>query len=60
MLEPGVEFNLLFPLPIGRTVSMRARVLDRHGDCTGLAFHHPSESSVRAISEYVHRRLATL
>ena len=59
-LESDVEFNLLFPLPIGRMVSIRARVLDRHGDCTGLAFHHPSESSLRAISEYVQRRLVTL
>ncbi len=59
-LEPDVEFNLLFPLPIGRMVSIRARVLDTHGDCTGLAFPHPSEGSLRAISEYVQRRLVTL
>ena len=59
-LEPGVEFNLLFPLPISRMISARVRVLGRHGDCTGLAFHHPSENSLRAVSEYVQRRLVTL
>ena len=59
-LEPGVEFNLIFPLPVGRMISTRARVLGRRGDCTGLAFQHPSESSLRAIAEYVQRRLVTL
>jgi hypothetical protein len=59
-LSEGMEFNLLFPLPMGRMVSTRARVQGRHGDCAGLAFKRPSEGSLRAISDYVQRRLVTL
>jgi hypothetical protein len=37
-MTPGLEFNLLFPLPLGRMISTRARVLERPGARIGLAF----------------------
>jgi hypothetical protein len=59
-LEPGLELNLMFPLPLGRMVSTRAQVLTQRGEEAGLAFHHPSADTREAIADYVTRRLATL
>ena len=59
-MPPGLELNLIFPLPLGRTVSTRARVLRQHGEQVGMAFSHPPAQTSRAISEYVESRLASL
>jgi hypothetical protein len=57
-MPPGLELNLIFPLPLGRMVSTRARVLRQHGEQVGLAFHRPPAQTTRAIHEYVEERLA--
>lgn len=56
----GAQFNLLFPLPLGRTISTRARVVSHAA--TGTAVHFPALAPVArgAIADYVERRLATL
>jgi hypothetical protein len=59
-MPPGLELNLIFPLPFGRMVSTRARVLRQDGEQVGLAFHHPPAQTTRAIEDYVERRLAIL
>jgi len=59
-IEPGMELSLLFPLPLGRMVSTRARVMGRQGDAMGVAFTGASGPSRKAIADYVVRRLATL
>jgi hypothetical protein len=59
-MPPGLELNLIFPLPLGRMVSTRARVLRQDGDRVALAFTHPPAQSTRAIDEYVESRLAIL
>jgi len=59
-LAPGIAVNLLFPLPLGRMISTRARVLHRSDDGLGIAFERPSEPSRRAIRDYVATRLASL
>ena len=56
----GLEFNLLFPLPLGRMVSTRARLVDRRKDQAGVVFCRPSAPVREAIADYVERRLATL
>jgi hypothetical protein len=55
----GLDFNLLFPLPRGRMVSTRARVMYREGKQLGMAFTNPTEPSSQAIAEFVTERLAT-
>jgi hypothetical protein len=59
-MTPGLELNLLFPLPLGRTLSLRARVVGRHGDRAGLAFPGLSSPARESIADYVQRRLASL
>ncbi len=59
-MPPGLELNLVFPLPLGRMVSTRARVLRQHGEQVGMTFTHPPAQSSRAIGEYVESRLAIL
>jgi hypothetical protein len=59
-MPPGLELNLIFPLPLGRMVSTRARVLRQDGEQVSMAFSHPPAQSSRAISEYVEGRLAIL
>jgi hypothetical protein len=59
-MTPGLELNLLFPLPLGRTVSLRARVIGRQGMRAGMAFSSPSAPAREAIADYVQRRLSTL
>jgi len=59
-MPPGLELNLIFPLPLGRMVSTRARVLRQYGDQVAMAFAHPPAQSTRAIDEYVESRLALL
>jgi hypothetical protein len=59
-MPPGLELNLIFPLPLGRMVSTRARVLRQDGDRVAMAFAHPPAQSTRAIDEYVEGRLAIL
>lgn len=59
-LRAGRELNLLFPLPLGRMVSTRARVV---GPCAGglaVTFSGHSSAARAAIADYVERRLATL
>jgi hypothetical protein len=58
-MEPGLELNLLFPLPQDRMVYTRARVLRRQGDHIGIEFDDPPDPSRRAISDFVTERLAT-
>ena len=58
-ISPGLDFNLLFPLPRGRMVSTRARAMYREGDRLGMAFTNPPEPSSQAIAEFVTERLAT-
>jgi hypothetical protein len=58
-MEPGLEINLLFPLPRDRMVYMRARVMHRENDCVGMQFRDPSGPSRQVISEFVTERLAT-
>jgi hypothetical protein len=57
-MSPGLDCNLLFPLPRGRMVSTRARAINRDGYQLGMAFTQPAESSSRAIAEFVTERLA--
>jgi hypothetical protein len=59
-MTPGLELNLLFPLPLGRMLSLRARVVGRHGERAGMAFHSPPSPAREAIADYVQRRLASL
>jgi len=56
----GLELNLLFPLPLGRTVSLRARVVGRQEGRAGMAFPSPPPPAREAIADYVQRRLSTL
>jgi len=58
-MSPGLDFNLLFPLPRGRMVSTRARVMYREGSQLGMTFTNPPEPSSQAIAEFVTERLAT-
>jgi hypothetical protein len=58
-MAPGADFNLLFPLPRGRMVYTRARVLYRDDEWVGMSFDNPPEPSQRAIAEFVTERLAT-
>lgn len=57
-MQPGLELNMLFPLPRDRMVYTRARVMRRENDCIGMQFHDPPEPSQRAIGEFVTERLA--
>lgn len=57
-LPEGMELNLSFPLPPGRTVSLRARVSARLAEGAGLSFRAISAPAAGAIGEYVQRRLA--
>jgi hypothetical protein len=59
-MSPGLDFNLLFPLPRGRMVSTRARAINREGNQLGMAFTNPPEPSSQAIAEFVSERLATV
>jgi hypothetical protein len=59
-MTPGLELNLSFPLPLGRMLSLRARVVGRHGERAGVAFPSPSPPAREAIADYVQRRLASL
>jgi hypothetical protein len=59
-LAPGLECNLLFPLPMGRMISTRARALRRDAETVSLAFERPPAQALAAIREYVTGRLATL
>jgi hypothetical protein len=59
-MDPGLKCNILFPLPLGRMISIRARSLRGSGDCVGFAFEGAAEPSVAAIRDYVTGRLATL
>jgi hypothetical protein len=59
-MPPGLELNLTFPLPLGRMVATRARVLRQHGAEVGMAFSKPPAQSARAIADYVESRLAIL
>jgi hypothetical protein len=59
-MTPGLELSLLFPLPLGRMLSLRARVVGRHGERAGMAFPSPSPPALEAIADYVQRRLASL
>jgi len=58
-MSPGLEFNLLFPLPRGRMVSTRARVEYCYGDGVGMSFPNSAEPARQAIAEFVTERLAT-
>ena len=59
-MTPGLELSLLFPLPLGRMLSLRARVVGRHGEQAGMVFPSPSPPALEAIADYVQRRLASL
>ena len=57
-MQPGLELNMLFPLPRDRMVYTRARVLHRVGNSVGMQFSDPPEASQQAIGEFVTERLA--
>ncbi len=57
-LLAGLELNLSFPLPLGRMVSIRARVSSHTPDGAGLDFLRISAPARDAIGEYVQRTLA--
>jgi hypothetical protein len=58
-MSPGMDFNLLFPLPRGRMVSTRARAMNRVGNQLGMEFSNPPQPWNQAIAEFVTERLAT-
>jgi hypothetical protein len=59
-MPPGLELNMLFPLPRGRMISTRARVLRCHEDNrVGMAFRNPPVPAQYAIADFVTTRLAT-
>ena len=58
-MAEGLELNMLFPLPLGRMVSTRARVVSRHGELVGMQFTSQAETIRNAVGEYVEVRLAT-
>jgi hypothetical protein len=57
-MKPGLELNMLFPLPRNRMVYTRARVLRRMGEGVGMQFNDPPEASQQAIGDFVTERLA--
>jgi hypothetical protein len=57
-MQPGLELNVLFPLPRDRMVYTRARVLRRMGESVGMQFNDPPEASQQAIGDFVAERLA--
>lgn len=57
-MQPGLELNMLFPLPRDRMVYTRARVLHRTGNSVGIQFDDPPEASRQAIGDFVAERLA--
>jgi len=57
-MQPGLELNMLFPLPRDRMVYTRARVLRRVGGSIGMQFSDPPEASRQAIGDFVAERLA--
>ena len=58
-MSPGLECNLLFPLPRGRMISTRTRVEHRYDQGVGLSFLNAPEAARGAIAEFVTDRLAT-
>jgi len=58
-LPAGLEFNLSFPLPLGRMISTRARVSTRTSEGAGLDFQRIPAPAREAIGDYVQRKLAT-
>lgn len=56
-LAPGTELNLLFPLPLGRTISTRARVVTQGPAGTAVTFSGHAPPARTAIADYVERRL---
>lgn len=58
-MAKGLELNMLFPLPLGRMISTRARVVNRSGDLVGMQFTAPAGTVRNAVGEYVEGRLAT-
>ena len=58
-LSPGTELNLLFPLPLGRTISTRARVITQGPAGTAVTFSGHAPPARAAIADYVERRLAS-
>lgn len=58
-LAPGQHLNLLFPLPLGRMISTRARVVSHAPAGTAVAFPTLPASARGAIADYVERRLAS-
>lgn len=57
-MPPGLELNMLFPLPRNRMVYTRARVLRRMGTSVGMQFSDPPNESQQAIGDFVTERLA--
>jgi hypothetical protein len=57
-MPPGLELNMLFPLPRNRMVYTRARVLRRVGTSVGMQFSDPPNESQQAIGDFVTERLA--
>jgi hypothetical protein len=56
-LPSGLEVNLLFPLPLGRMISTRARVRESGSGEAGLAFVGLSSGARAALTDYVAQRL---
>jgi hypothetical protein len=58
-LAPGLNLNVLFPLPLGRMISTRARVVSHGAAGTAVTFPTLPPASRGAIADYVERRLAS-
>jgi hypothetical protein len=59
-MEPEMQLNLLFPLPQGRMISTRARVIAKNGDRVGMVFEGIPTPTRETVASYVEKRLATL
>jgi len=58
-LDAGLDLNLVFPLPVERMISTRARVLHRFADGARLEFTKTPPETEAIVSSYVHSQLAT-
>ena len=53
------QLNLLFPLPLGRMVTARARVVGQQGPSVSLVFDDLDPPAREAVAYYIEGRLAT-
>jgi hypothetical protein len=58
-LDPGMQLNLAFALPLSDLMSLRGRVCRTDGEAVAVEFSTVDAAPRRAIADYVQRRLAT-